>query len=202
VYIFAETISLHVNNINISPALVLRLKGGEEHALREIFALLGPKVFNYCKKQVNNEEDAEELLQDIFLKIWQFRDKLDPSAGFEIILFTIARNHIINFARKRIGYTLTPSGELEPYENRSTEGDRNIAFQKIERQYQQVLEKLPPKRREIFEMSREHGLSNKEISAKMGISIRTVETHVSHVLSIMRNEFKDTYIFLVLFLIP
>lgn len=171
------------------------IKNGNEKALQELIRQIGPKLFNYCLKHTGRREDAEELTQDILLKLWRFRDRIDSAVNIEVFLFIVARNHLLNFARKKTGYILTPGGELEQLDH-PVEDHQRIDYQALLAQYQRVMDNLGAKRREVFRLSREQGLTNKEISERLGISIRTVETHVSHVLAIMRQEFKDTYVLL------
>lgn len=187
--------------ISIPPSLIPDLCNGSEQALKDIFDLFGKKVFNYCRKMVGNQEDAEELLQDVFLKIWQFRQQIDITANFEAFLFTVTRNHLLNFARKKAASVISVGVEMEENIPVYAEAHQKINYKQVYQQYRQVLEKLGPKSREVFVLSREHQLTNKEIAQKMGISVRTVETHVSNALSVLRGELKDAYLILLLFIL-
>jgi RNA polymerase sigma-70 factor (ECF subfamily) len=191
---------MNYRSVDIPHALIVNLCHGSEQAFRDLFDLLGKKVFHYCVKKVGNPEDAEELLHDVFLKIWQFRENIDPSANFEIFLFTVARNHILNFARNRAAGTIQNTDALSEQIYSIDETHHAINYKDTYLQYQQVLATLGSKSRQVFELSREQGLSNKEIAGKMDISVRTVEKHVSNVLSIMRTELKEVYILAVIFL--
>lgn len=185
----------------ISPKLLLRLHQGEEDALRSLLDLLGPKVFAYCKKKVGNEEDAEELVLDIFLKLWHFREKIDQTADIQVLLFTIARNHILNFIRHKATRQLAT---MEPSEALLLQEDgicQRMDYNELRSQYLQVLDKLGEKQRTVFRMSREEGLSHREIADKLGISVRTVEAHIHSSLKVIRTELKDAYILIVLLLI-
>ena len=145
-------------------------------------------------------QDAEELLQDVFFKVWQFREKLDVSLHIESLIFTIARNAILNFARKQVGYELSRDGNLEDSPAFAAWDIHRSSYNEIYREYCRVLEYATDKGREVFRLSREEGLSHKQIAAKLNISVRTVEFHISGTLKILRAEFKDSYILLVLFL--
>lgn len=185
----------------IPPKLLLRLRHGEEDALRSLLDLLGPKVLAYCKKKVGNDEDAEELLLDIFLKLWHFREKIDQTADVQVLLFTIARNHILNFIRQKATRQLATIAPAETISQQEDAVRQRMDYNELFSQYQQVLEKLGEKQRAVFRMSREEGLSHREIADKLGISIRTVEAHIHSSLKTIRTEFKDAYILIVLLLI-
>ncbi|WP_198405797.1 RNA polymerase sigma factor [Chitinophaga caeni] len=183
------------------PGLIARLKSGDEQAFKELLQLLGPKVLNYCKKKVHNDQDAEELLHDIFLKLWHFREKIDTSADVQILLFTMARNHILNFIRKKsLEFTDLPAETVALIAEEPPIIQR-IDLAALQVQYQQIMQRLGEKQRKVFKLSREDGFSHKEIAEMMGISTRTVEAHIHSSLKVMRSEFKDAYILLVLFLL-
>lgn len=186
-----------LSSVHIDNTLVQELRNDSEEAFRALFDHYGKKVYHYCLKMVKQSEDAEELLHDVFLRIWQFRKQIDPAANFEVFLFTVARNHLLNFARKRLLAVVVSPEQLAALALPAEEND-HLSYKEVYLQYRQVLDTLPARSREVFVLSREQGLSNKEIAQQLGISVRTVETHVYNVLSVMKAELRDPYILLVL----
>lgn len=145
--------------------------------------------------------DAEEILQDVFLKLWQFRENLDISTNFEAFVFTVTRNTLLNFARKQVGYELSATGNLEDImPGHSAWDNHHISYKEIYQQYLHILEQADDRRREVFRLSREEGLSHRQIAEKLNIPVRTVEFYISGMLKVLRTELKDSYILLTLFL--
>ncbi|WP_126245310.1 RNA polymerase sigma-70 factor [Chitinophaga rhizosphaerae] len=177
---------------------IRRLHRGDEAVLRELLNVLGPKVLGYCKKKTGNNEDAEELVLDIFLKFWQYRNRLDADANPEALLFTIARNHILNFMRNNAVRKLAAASPQEPDLPETDSILNNFTYNELHRQYRQALEKLGDKQRTVFKMSREEGLSHREIADRLGISVRTVEAHIHSSLKYLRAELKDGFVVILL----
>ena len=115
----------------------------------------------------------------------------------QILLFTISRNHILNFIRNKATRQLSDPDNilLQP----AASIQHRLDYDELYRQYQAVLDSLGEKQRTVFRMSREEGLSHREIADKLGISIRTVEAHIHSSLKVMRTELKDTYSLLLIF---
>ncbi len=180
------------------PDWIRRLHRGEEAVLRELLTVLGPKVLGYCKKKTGSDEDAEELVLDIFLKFWHYRNRLDAAINPEALLFTIARNHILNFMRNQAVHKLAAASQQETELPETDSVLHKFTYNELYRQYRQALEKLGDKQRTVFKMSREEGLSHREIAEKLGISIRTVEAHIHSSVKYLRGELKDGFIVIVL----
>jgi RNA polymerase sigma-70 factor (ECF subfamily) len=182
--------------IGIDPELVVGLNNNSEKAFRQIFDLLGNKVYNYCRKVAGNPQEAEELLQDIFFKVWQFRARIDSRENFEILLFTIARNHLLNHLRKKTGVSVVSTVEASG----SVSGQQDLSdqlapvvyfpseFQEIYQQYRKVLDSLGSRTKEIFELSRDYEFTNKQIAEHFVISTKAVEFHITKALKIIRNK--------------
>lgn len=180
------------------PEWIRRLQRGDEAVLRELLTVLGPKVLGYCKKKTGSNEDAEELVLDIFLKFWHYRGRLDADVNPEALLFTIARNHILNFMRNNAVRKLAAASPQEA-DLPGTDGIlHRFTYNELHRQYRQALEKLGDKQRIVFKMSREEGLSHREIADRLGISIRTVEAHIHSSMKFLRAELKDGFVVVML----
>ena len=166
-----------------------RLRNDDRAVVDEIYELYHHKIFRFSIAYLKNEDDAYDIVQDVFIKLWESRLQLKNDTNFDAFLFTVAKNTVLSLFRKRASemkykntLTLVEASEPDTIEN-------DLDFEFLKRKYQQLLEKLPPKRKEVFILSREKGLTNKEIAQEKGIAEKTVEDHLTKSLSFFKQHF-------------
>lgn len=169
-----------------------------------IYKLYYPKMFGFAKNYVLANEDAENIVQDVFLVLWEKKDELEITYTLTTYLFTLVKNKCLNFLRHKLieeEYNIQMKEEL---------GFKLYALESLDYSYQsetelqevvkRALDTLPERCREIFIKSRIEGLKYKEISEELGISVNTVENQIVTALKKLRVELKD-YLPLLLFLV-
>ncbi|GHE69615.1 MULTISPECIES: RNA polymerase sigma-70 factor [Roseivirga] len=157
--------------------LILRIKKGDERAFESFVDLNLNKVFNFCYSLLESVEDSEEVCQDVFLKFWAIRKQINLDSSPYALLFRIAKNLALN----RIRDNQKHMGSLEINESMVSLNTtmETIILKDMEDIIRKAINTLPPKRRTVFMLSRYEGLSNKEIAAKLNISVNTVESQMS-----------------------
>lgn len=167
--------------------LVKGLMFGEAKAFRKLFNTYKNDVYAYSMSMLKSKELAEEIVQDVFLNIWQHRDRLNPDLSFKSYVFTITRNLTFNLIskvannRKLIDEVFYESQKsYSPIEDELAD----IDYENIKKK---AIDTLPPKRKIIFEMSRNEDKSYEEISKELNISISTVKCQMNKALSTMRD---------------
>lgn len=184
---------------NINKALIEALRNGEKWAFNEIFYLYHKRIYSFCRNHFHSEEDAEEVVQDIFLKLWQRKHNIDISRNFGAYLYTIAKNTIYDSLNKLIKLKAEQDYNIgQPSHINDTENE--VLFHDLENVVNKVIELMPERRREIFRLSRKDGLTNKEISEKLNISLKTVETHMKLALDYFRKVLASRVVKMILFL--
>lgn len=159
---------------------------GDDAAYRRIFDYFYNKLYQTCYKATRAREDSEEMVMNVFLNIWQHKAELARVDDFERYLLRSARNQIADFQRKNILQTLDIDNL--PVEYLGSIDHPELNFKDLEQIYRNALDKLSETKREIFLMSREQGLSQKQIAAKKNISTSTVNNHISAALKIIRDD--------------
>lgn len=150
---------------------------------------------------MKQETDTEEIVQEVFIKIWQSREKINVYSSFESFLFTIAHNATVNLLKKRateqkyIDYVKSLQHIDEAYELTD-----EIHYKELNQKLQGLLDELTPRQKEIFQLSREEGLSHKEIAEKLRISVNTVKNHLVTTLSFLKNKLNNGLIISGLFI--
>jgi len=156
-----------------------------EQLFREHFNPMCHFVMTY----VSDHDAAQEIVQDVFINLWQKRETITSTLTLKSYLFTSAKNRSLNYIRdqkKFRSYVLDIEAELE-----ETVVEDIFAEQETADKINAALEKLPAKCRQVFELSRYDELKYKEIADKLGISQKTVEIHISKALKVLREELKD-----------
>lgn len=183
--------------------LILALNKGNLQAFNELFDRYGKRLHHFSMGYLKSVENAEEIVQDVFMKIWDNRLELSAQKSIESYFFTIARNGILNTIRKsKSEQAYLNYVKINPGKNVFL--DEELDFNELERAYHQVIEQLSPRRREIFKLSRVQSLSNAEIAEKMSISVKTVENQMisakSEIIKNLRSLGFSGIIFLALLL--
>jgi RNA polymerase sigma-70 factor (family 1) len=159
---------------------------GNDEVYQHIFDHYYPKLFPVCLKSVKQREDSEEMVMNVFLNIWQHRKKLLQVESFERYIFTVLRNQMSDFSRKNI--LATEDINTLPLEQLGSVNHPELSFKELERIYNEAINRLPEKRREVFLMSREQGLSHQAIAEQSNISVNTVNNHIKSAMKIIRND--------------
>jgi len=153
-------------------------------------------VFNYyysslcafSNKYLDDHDASEDLVQDFFVSLWIEAPHLQIRASLKSYLFAGVKNRCFDFQKHHKVINKYQAYILSTKEGGENTTDQYYAESELRQAIQKSLEKLSPRCREIFELSRLNGLSNHEISEKLGISKRTVEIQISNSLKILRNE--------------
>jgi len=151
-------------------------------------------------RYIKQNEDAEEIVQEVFLKIWESRNKIDAYSSFEAFLFTVAYNTTISLLRKRTNENkyLEHLKSLQQPDN-SPDLIDEIHFNELNNRVLSLLNELTPRQKEIFELSREEGLTHDEIAKKLEISVNTVKKHMGNTLAFLRSQINSNLTINVLF---
>lgn len=169
---------------------ILRIKLGDAESYERMFLRYYPRFRVFVLRFVQDEATAEDILQNIFLKIWINRHTLREDQSMTAYIFVLARNEVFQWMRYRHNHQITPFELVnDQLASISMPGvDSEYDYSELEERLKKAVDGLPSKRREIFRMNRYEFKSAKEIAAIKGISIRTVEKQIELSLRHIRAE--------------
>jgi RNA polymerase sigma factor (sigma-70 family) len=170
--------------MNISTDDILRLKEGDHQVFKLIYEASSHKVFFYFLKKTGSEDVSKELGQQVFIKLWTYRQTVSVEYTIDQQLFQKAGLIFIDWlraeARQRSRFCANADISEEAFQTSSNE---------IRQDIQESLNTLSPKRRKVFELKHIHGYSYKEIADFLGITVRTVDNHLLKATSQLRKVF-------------
>lgn len=169
--------------------LLQMLRHGSKIAFEFLYNKYYGVMYLHAYNKLRDRETAKDIVQDIFAGIWQKKEDLDIKAGLSSYLYASIRNKVIDYISKeksKINYL----DSLADYQERDYSTTDHLLREKmLQQQIENVLEQLPPRLREVFELSRKQHLSHKEISKKLNLSEQSVRTYIKDVLRILRMRF-------------
>lgn len=178
--------------------LISRLMNSDRIAFKQLFDKYSVRIYYFTIRYLKNKEEAEEVTQDVFVRIWNKRFELKPELSFSSYLFTIAKNATIDTLRKRQKEFMFKE-ELSPVINScDPDSHKQIEYKELKNIVKISIAALPVKRKQIYLMSRDEGLTYKQIAEKLNISIKTVESHMRLALQQLRKSIGSKYEFVII----
>ncbi len=182
--------------------LLSLLKVGDEVAFGLIYRKYWDKLFYIATKKLRNEGEAQEAVQDIFLKLWDNRARLQLRENLEHYLVSAVHYQIINrrqkaIRRAAIEQKLGKAADKEILASQLPDLSKEY-FEQLQAKLDQAILNLPNKCQLVFKMSRSEEYTNKKIALELGISEKAVEKHITHALKVLRKNLGPTLLFLLL----
>ncbi|HYD54607.1 MAG TPA: RNA polymerase sigma-70 factor [Gemmatimonadaceae bacterium] len=167
--------------------LLLRLRAGDAAAFEAVFRAWYAPLVRLAEGMLHDRGAAEEVVQDVMLELWRRRESLDSSGTPQAYLFRSARNRALNQLRHRRVQARTEP-QLVAEVPAIPRADAVAGAEELAEAVRQAIESLPPRCREVFELSRMHGLRYTEIAQTLGVSIKAVEAQMGRALRTLRER--------------
>ena len=160
------------------PFCISRLKSNDEQAFRHIYDLYKGRLFLFALKFLKTEDLAEEVVHDVFLKIWEDRCRLNPELSFNSYIHTICKHRIFNLLKRTARLRCLKADVQSGITEASNQTEDAIVFKEYGKLAEEVINGLPPRRRLVYRLCKEEGKSYQEAAEELGISRDAVKDHL------------------------
>ena len=170
---------------------ITELTNSDESSLEVLFNYYYPRLYHFSKSFLKIETGIDDILQEVFLKVWQNRKQITSVSTFNAYIFTITKNLLLNEIRRRLNNEKIKDNlqKLSIAEEYRTFDD--VEYNDLKVKIENIVNELPERQKEVYNLSREEGLSHKEIAEKLGISPKTVEYHIAQSISFLKKKIKE-----------
>lgn len=177
------------------------LKGGSYKDFTKLYELYAPRLYAFVFSLSHSELRAKDITQETFIKVWTLRAQIDINLSFKSYLFTIAHNQLLNELRNQLNRPFSIEDVDVSYVETTSENaiERKLSLDEFYQALDQAKQKLSPRQRKLFELSKEQGLSIAEITAITTISEGSVRNQISQALLRLRKELGNFYPLFLLF---
>lgn len=171
--------------------LIQQLRQGNEKAFTSLYDQFSRQLYRNILYMVKDNDIAEELLQDLFLAIWQNRENIDPEKSLKSYLFKIAENLVYMHFRKLAKDKRLLNSLISSYTDFDTNAEEVLISKENHQLLHKAIESLSPQRREVYSLCKLEGKSYEEVSKELGISTSTIRDHI-----VKANKAVKTYFYL------
>lgn len=179
--------------------LISQLKNGSTSAFDQLFGIYSQRLYRFSLSYLKSEAEAEEIVQNVFLKLWENRDKLRNETSFQSYLFTIAFNAIRKHFNQKARDERFRTNLLELLSEENPSLENHPDFEALVARLDQLIDAMPYRRKEIFLKRKKEGKSISEIALDMEISPKTVENQITEAMNYLKKEFGNDRISGILF---
>ncbi|MEP7376096.1 MAG: RNA polymerase sigma-70 factor [Chitinophagaceae bacterium] len=171
--------------------LFQQIAAGSEPAFRIIFDRYKLKLYYFIQHIVKSSSETEELLQDVFLRLWVSRESLANVEAPATYLFVSARNGALNHIQKKVSERKMINQLTNAAQEEYNIIEEELSFKESRQLVEEAISKLSPQQQKVYRLSKEAGLSRDEIAAQLGISPNTVKNHLADAMLSIRTYMKD-----------
>ena len=181
--------------------LVEELRNGSHVAFRQLFDCYKGRIYAFLFSLLRSHDEAEELLQNVFVKLWEARERLDKSLSLNAYIYKIAKNDALNYMRQK-AYRIALEREfLTKNSNADEDLELSLIGKDLEKYVNSLIDDIPSRRREIFLLKYRQKMSYKEIAMQLGISENTVDTQLRKALGFLRDKLGKELLQVILMLV-
>lgn len=163
---------------NEEAVLLQRLQQGDTEAYITLYDQYYPSLYTYILHFINIPELAEDALQEVFIKIWEIRERINPELSFSGYLYRITRNHVFKLLKKISADAALRLQVMQELQHQTEDADTQLLWKQYESLLHQAIAQLPPQRQKVFRLCREESKSYEEVAVELGISRNTVKEHM------------------------
>jgi RNA polymerase sigma-70 factor (ECF subfamily) len=182
-----------IEDLSLEKRWVKQLKNGDMSAFDSIYKKYSVRIYSFVFGIIKSKDDAQDIVQEVFIKLWDKRESLKEHLSFKSYLFTIAYNTTISLIRARVkekDFAAMVKSKQIPLN--IDPANVQLEYTELKEKLEETINKLPKRQKQVYLLSRKEDLSYKQIAIKMGISVNTVENHMSKALRFIRSNIKNT----------
>lgn len=182
----------HLNEISFlsDKQLFKEVSEGDERAFQHLFTRYYPRMISFAGMMVKSPYAAEEIVQEVFIRLWEQREVLAEVKSPENFVFIVIRNHTFNYLRAAANEQNRREQLWEALQQRAADETITLEMQEADQFFEKILAKLSPQQQKIFRMSREEGFSHQQIADELHLSKDTVKKHIANSLKVFKSYLK------------
>lgn len=188
---------MNYSDNHIDYGLLMQIRNGNEKAFSTVFVTYHRYLYVLASRYLMSETYAEDAVQHTFMRLWEGRETFDYQKGIKNLLFTILKNHLLNEIRHN-NLALQKNYELAQLSEEMEAGFlKDFEDADFKAHFYNLINQLPPQKREVCLLKIEEGMTNQEIADHMDISIPTVKSHYTQVVKMLRAKIDKILIFII-----
>ena len=169
--------------------LLSEVQQGDEKAFEALFDIYKDKIYAFSYKILKSKDLADDIVIEVFAKIWKGREFIQPGLTFQAYLFKITKNHIVNFLNKASSDSRVQEQLLISVNYYRSSTEEEIIYNEYLTLAKQVINQMPKRRRQVFKLKTEQGMSYEQIASHLGVSKNTVKSHLTAATTHLRSVF-------------